>query len=181
MKFNREQLLKCRKEAYLRGYRYLNDESKFFKLIKILYILLFIYTFIYSVLSSLSYYTVNFVVSTPGKNDAELTSQIKQHLIILLIAIALMIISFILNITRKYLLSLIVMPFYGVTMLITFSKIMSEHIASNGYADYFYQHGISIILLMVFSLALSLIGIVSYYKDKKVLAQYGEDGYKDIF
>lgn len=181
MKFDANTLKQLRVYQEKHYIYYIKPTDITFKILNWIYIVSFLYSFIFSVISTISYYFRNFVVIEAAKDEAELLLSIKLSIIALIIFIFLLLTAFILNSFKKFLAGLILNATATIGLLLTFFKMMSDYIDLNGFLNYFLRHGISLLLLLIFGTIVSALGFRAYLKDKKAYIQFTDKDYKEQF
>lgn len=181
MKFDAEITKRVRRLQDRNGEKYIKPGDHVYNVLKIFFYIAFIYNFIVSFMSALSYYMRNFHMIEPSDADLELLPSIMGNVIALCIFIALMIAALIVEMFKKHIALLVLCPLSSLPLMFIFYKMMSIYIEDNGITDYLIKHGLPLFIFFAVGLILGILGARADYKDKKAYLAYTDKDYEKQF
>lgn len=181
MKFDTEIMAKVRRKQEKKGIYYIKPENTSYKAIKVIYIIVFIYTAAVSILGAASYYVRNFDMYTQGKDDAQILTQIKERIIAIALFLVIAAAGLVFCCLKKHLPFIITNAVGCAGLFVTFINCMQSNIADYGILSFMLKHGIAIIVLFILGTFLAFLGLRSNYKDKKAYAEILDTGYEEQF
>lgn len=181
MKFDPEIMAKVRRKQAKAGMHYITPDSASYKTLKVIYILVFIYTAAVSILGAVSYYVRNFDMYTQGKNDAQTLTQIKERIIAVALFLLVAAAGLVFCCLKKHLPFIIANTVSCAGLFITFISCMKENIADYGILSFMLKHGICIIVLLIAGTVVAALGLRAYRKDKKAYISVNDNNYEEQF
>ena len=181
MKYDKEILNKIYEKQKKQKNGYIRPGSNGYMFFKVMVIISFAVNAFISIFSDLSYFLRNFVALTAGSGDAELLKTIKQNLIYITAFLLIFIASFVLILCKKYIAGLITSSISSIGLMISFAKILSNHLEVYGYLYYILKHLGPLTVYLIFTVLICIFGIRANIKTKKEYLAFTDKDYKKQF